>query len=116
LLRSPETPILGSDAEAPLSKVSSPSTSTAPIAILGSDAEAPLSSRSNSSRRLALYVRIVRPLRSPVSSASRALSAPRLVNVSLRMRARSHRSAICTPTSTFALRGDLGRAGMMVVA
>jgi len=62
-----------------------------------------LSSLSNSSRRLALYGRIVRPLRSAVSSLSRALSAPMLSNFSLRMRASSQRSAICTPTSAFAL-------------
>jgi hypothetical protein len=56
-------------------------------------------------------------MRSAVSSKSLALSAPREVNVSLRMRASSQRSAICTPTSTFALsRGDLGRAGKMAVA
>ena len=82
----------------------------------GNGASAGLSSLSNSSRRLALYVRITRSLRSAVSSDSRALSAPKLSNLSLRMRASSQRSAICTPTSTFALsRGDLGRAGRIVV-
>ena len=46
----------------------------------------------------------------------RAFSASSEKKVSLRSRARIHRCAICTPTSTFALsRGLYGRAGTIAV-
>ena len=71
--------------------------------------------RSNSSkscRRLLPYRRITRAFSSSSNSAMRSFSSASEKKVSLRMRARIQRCAICTPTSAFGLsRGERGRAG-----